>query len=91
MLRVERISDRSNTYLMEESIFDTRTMADTQVEKKEFADEELEDILSMHKVRDQVSVAEVRELIRENPLLVAGLVFTFGLLVGVSLSSGKRK
>ena len=91
MLRVERISDRSNTYLREESISDTRTMADTQVEKKEFADEELEDILSMRKMRDQVSVAEVRELIRENPLLVAGLVFTFGLLVGVSLSSGRRK
>ena len=68
-----------------------RTMAETQVEKKEFADEELEDILSMHKVRDQVSVAEVRELIRENPLLVSGLIFTFGLLLGVSLSSGRRK
>jgi ElaB/YqjD/DUF883 family membrane-anchored ribosome-binding protein len=68
-----------------------RTMPEAHVEKKEFADEELEDILSMHNSRDQVSVAEVRELIRENPLLVAGLVFTFGLLLGVSLSSSRRK
>ncbi len=66
-------------------------MPERQVETREFADEELEDILSMHRTRDQVSVAEIRELIRENPLLVAGLVFTFGLLLGVSLRSGKRK
>ncbi len=68
-----------------------RTMAETQSEEKEFADEEVEDILSMRPSRDQLSVTEVRELIRENPLLVAGLVFAFGLLVGVSLGSGRRK
>jgi ElaB/YqjD/DUF883 family membrane-anchored ribosome-binding protein len=66
-----------------------RTMA--EVEKKEFADEEVEDILNMHASRDQISVTEVRELIRENPLLVAGLVFAMGLLVGVSLGSGRRR
>lgn len=66
-------------------------MAETEGEKKEIADEEVEDILNMHASRDKLSTAEVRELIRENPLLVAGLVFTFGLLVGVSLGSGRRR
>ena len=66
-------------------------MAETKVQKKEFRDEELEEIMFTRGSKDQISVAEVREMIRENPLLVAGLVFTFGLLVGVSLSSGRKK
>ena len=66
-------------------------MAETKVQKKEFRDEELEEIMFTRGSKDRISVAEVREMIRENPLLVAGLVFTFGLLVGVSLSSGRKK
>ena len=66
-------------------------MAETRVQKKEFRDEELEEIMFTHGSKDRITVAEVREMIRENPLLVAGLVFTFGLLVGVSLSSGRKK
>lgn len=66
-------------------------MAETNAQKKEFRDEEIEEIMYTHGSKDQISVAEVREMIRDNPLLVAGLVFTFGLLLGVSLSSGKKK
>ena len=66
-------------------------MAETKAQKKEFPDEELEEIMFTHGSKDRITVAEVREMIRENPLLVAGLVFTFGLLLGVSLSSGRKK
>ena len=68
-----------------------RTMAKAQDQKKEFPDEEIEEIMYSQGSKDQISAAEVREMIRENPLLVAGLVFTFGLLLGVSLSSGRKK
>ena len=77
--------------MMELQIPKMRTMAKAQDQKKEFPDEEIEEIMFTHGSKDQISAAEVREMIRENPLLVAGLVFTFGLLLGVSLSSGRKK
>lgn len=64
-------------------------MAEKQAQKKEFPDEEIEEILYRNDTKDQITVAEVREVIRDNPLLIAGLVFTFGLLLGVSLSRRK--
>ena len=69
---------------------DTRAMPETKEKKEDFPDDEVEEIMNMHAPKDQISVAEARKIIRENPLLVAGLVFTFGLLVGVSLSSRKK-
>ncbi len=63
----------------------------TVVEKeRKFSDEELEEIMDMRAPKDQFSIREIRAAIRENPLLAVGLIFTFGLLVGVSLSSGRR-
>jgi hypothetical protein len=58
--------------------------------KKEFSDDEVEAIMNMHEPGGQITIREIREMIEENPLLVTGLVFAFGLLVGVSLSSGRR-
>lgn len=65
-------------------------MPETQEKKEDFPDDELEEIMNMHAPKDQINVAEARKIIRENPLLVAGLVFTFGLLLGVSLAGKKR-
>jgi hypothetical protein len=58
--------------------------------KEEFSDDELEEIMNMHEPWRQVTVREIRETIQENPLLVTGLVFAFGLLVGVALSGRRR-
>jgi hypothetical protein len=61
-------------------------------EKSEnFSDEELEEIMDMQAPRGKITVSELRETIRQNPLLMAGLVFTLGVLLGVSLSSRRRK
>jgi ElaB/YqjD/DUF883 family membrane-anchored ribosome-binding protein len=60
-------------------------------EKKRFSDEELEEIMDMHAPKGQISAAELRQMIRENPFLVTGLVFAFGLLLGVSLRPSRRR
>ncbi len=60
-------------------------------EKESFSDEEVEEIMDMHAPKGQLSASEFRQIIRENPLLVAGLVFTFGLLLGVSLRPSRRR
>jgi len=56
-----------------------------------FSDEELEEIMDRHAPVGQISMSELRQMIRENPLLVAGLVFTLGLLLGVSFRSNRRR
>lgn len=60
-------------------------------EKDSFSDEELEEIMDRHAPMGQISIAEFRQMIRENPLLVAGLLFTLGLLLGVSFRSGRKR
>jgi hypothetical protein len=67
------------------------SMSATSKEMESFSDEELEEIMDMRAPKGQMSVAELRQVIRDNPLLVAGLVFTFGLLLGVSLRLGRRR
>ncbi len=57
--------------------------------ESEFSDEELEDILDMQAPKDLMR--EFQKAVQDSPLLMTGLVFTFGLLVGVSLSSGRRR
>jgi len=66
-------------------------MAARSKEKENFSDEELEEIMDMHAPRGQMSAAELRQVIRDNPLLFAGLIFTFGLLLGVSLRPSRRR
>jgi hypothetical protein len=66
-------------------------MPETKEDSESFSDEELEEIMDMRAPKGQVSVAELRQMIRENPLLVTGLVFTFGLLLGVSLRSRRKR
>ncbi len=74
---------------MEDSIAEPRAMDTAQKEK--FSDEELEEIMDRRGPEEALFVKEIREAIRESPLLMAGLAFTFGLLVGVSLRSQRRK
>ncbi|MGP8069714.1 MAG: hypothetical protein ACLP5V_07460 [Candidatus Bathyarchaeia archaeon] len=64
-------------------------MASTETEEKEFSDEELEEIIDM-KAPTQF-VKEFEAMVKERPLLVTGLVFAFGILIGASLSSGRRR
>lgn len=61
----------------------------TKDRKKEISDEEVEDILDMQAPKDLMR--EFQKAVQESPLLMTGLVFTFGLLVGVSLSSGRKR
>lgn len=67
------------------------TMPSAENKDEKYSDEELEEIMDMHAPNDMISVRELREAIRENPLLMSGLIFAFGILVGAALSSGHRK
>jgi len=64
-------------------------MASTISEEKEFSDEELEEIIDMKAPTHLVK--EFEAIVKERPLLVTGLVFAFGILVGVSLSPRRRR
>jgi hypothetical protein len=64
-------------------------MATETKKNGEFSDAEVEDILDMQAPKDLLR--EFQRTVQDNPLLVTGLVFTFGLLVGVALSSGQRR
>jgi len=57
--------------------------------ESEFSDEELEEIMDMQAPKELAK--ELEAMIRDSPLLVTGLVFAFGLLIGVSLSSSHRR
>ena len=60
-------------------------------EKESFSDEDLEEIMYRRAPKGQVGVAELRQMIRDNPLLVGGLLFTIGLLLGVSYRSSHKR
>ena len=64
-------------------------MAGGRTEEKGFSDEELEEIIDMKAPRELI--LEFESLVKENPLLMTGLVFAFGILVGVGLASGRRR
>jgi len=58
--------------------------------KQEFSDEELESILDMQPT-DQISIRQLRGAIQENPLLVTGLAFTLGLILGLTLRPRRKR
>ncbi len=78
-----------NTYLLVYFMIAWIHMASAETEEKEFSDEELEEIIDMKAPKELVK--EFESIVKESPLLVTGLVFAFGILLGVSLSSGRRK
>jgi hypothetical protein len=59
------------------------------VAEEKYSDEEVEEIIDMH-ASDQISMRQVRATIQENPLLVTGLVFAFGLLLGLAMGSRRK-
>jgi hypothetical protein len=63
-------------------------MSKPERKKNDFSDEEVEDILDMQAPKDLMR--EFQKAVQDSPLLMTGLVFAFGLLVGVSLSGHKR-
>lgn len=64
-------------------------MAAVTTEEKEFSDDDLEEIIDMKAPRELIS--EFESLVKESPLLMTGLAFAFGVLVGVGLASGRRR
>jgi hypothetical protein len=78
-----------NAYLSVWLIIERTHMSSAQTEEKEFSDEELEEIIDMKAPTELVK--EFEAIVKESPLLVTGLVFAFGILLGVSLSSGRRR
>jgi ElaB/YqjD/DUF883 family membrane-anchored ribosome-binding protein len=64
-------------------------MATVEPEEKEFSDEELEEIIDMKAPRELIKQFE--SLVKESPLLMTGLAFALGILIGVGLSSGRRR
>jgi hypothetical protein len=65
-------------------------MAD-EVKERKYSDDEIEQILGMEGPETKLPLKEMREIIRENPLLVTTLIFAFGILVGASLSRGRNR
>jgi hypothetical protein len=68
-----------------------RSLSAEETEEGKYSDEDLEKIMFRHASKGQVGVAELRQMIRENPLLVGGLLFTLGLLLGVSYRSSRKR
>ena len=62
-----------------------------EAKERDYSDDEIEQILGMGGPEAKLVLKEMRETIRENPLLVAALVFAVGVLVGASISRGHRR
>ena len=58
-------------------------------EEKEFSDDELEEIIDMKAPKELIN--EFEAMVKESPLVMTGLAFAFGILVGIGLTSGRRR
>ena len=63
-------------------------MATVELEENNFSDEDLEEIIDMQ--APKALMKEFEAIVKERPLLVSGLIFAFGLLLGASLSNRRR-
>jgi hypothetical protein len=68
----------------------TAAMAN-EAKERDYSDDEIEQILGTRGPEARLMLKEIRDIIRENPLLVAALIFAMGILVGASLGRGHRK
>ena len=62
-----------------------------EAKERDYSDDEIEQILGMGGPEAKLTLKEMRDTIRENPMLVAALIFAMGILVGASLSRGHRR
>ncbi len=62
-----------------------------EAKESDYSDDEIEQIFGMGGAETKVVLKEIRETMRENPLLVAALVFALGILVGASISHGHKR
>ena len=62
-----------------------------EAKERDYSDDEIEQIFGMGGAETKVVLKEIRETMRENPLLVAALVFALGILVGASISHAHKK
>jgi hypothetical protein len=60
-------------------------------EKPRYAEDEIEEILGIRASEAKLALEELRELVVSSPLLVTGLAFAFGLLIGVGFGQGRRR
>ena len=58
--------------------------------KADYSEDEIEQIIGMEPPEVERTLREIRDTISENPLLVTGLVFALGILIGVSLGCARR-
>lgn len=59
--------------------------------ESDYSDDEIEQILGTGAPEVKLTLKAIEDIISENPLLVTGLVFALGILLGLSLSSARRK
>jgi ElaB/YqjD/DUF883 family membrane-anchored ribosome-binding protein len=64
-------------------------MPTPKTDEEGFSDDDVEEIFDMK--APKALIAEFEAIVKERPLLTAGLIFAFGLLLGASLSSKRRK
>lgn len=62
-----------------------------EAKEPDYSDDEIEQILGMEGTETKLALKQIRETIRDNPLLVGALIFAFGILVGASVGRGHRK
>jgi ElaB/YqjD/DUF883 family membrane-anchored ribosome-binding protein len=78
-----------NTYQSVRPIIKRPPMTALETEEKEFSDEELEQIIDMKAPKELIEGFE--SMVKESPLLMTGLAFAFGILIGAGLASRRRR
>jgi hypothetical protein len=63
----------------------------SEAKERDYSDDEIEEILGTGGPEAKLALKQIRDTIRENPLLVAALIFAMGILVGASVRRGHRK
>jgi hypothetical protein len=63
----------------------------SEEKERDYSDDEIEEILGMGGPEAKLVLKQMRDIMRDNPLLVAALIFAMGILVGASARRGHRK
>ena len=63
----------------------------SEEKERDYSDDEIEEILGMGGPEAKLVLKQMRDIMRDNPLLVAALIFAMGIVVGASVRRGHRK